>query len=335
MKKKFLTGLIAAAALLTLTGCQSHKTATVKKTSGVGSVRRTNNTDRKFGHRGGSESNTNDSNVWNSDKQDKLDDFFDEWADTMDQEYDKYDGSGQIKTAAGEEFPKDFNRVQVNGKKVSIAYEPDGRGNNEYNVVAIYNYDKDQGASHITYFFAFHDGQPIVLVDETTNGDYVQAKETANKDLINGFNAIAAGKDASMPDLDKDSNESDDDDNDEDTKLIGVFVGLLKSGDWFKDGLKDGHMYYGTDWDYKGPVDGYDYITANGDPTSYFWFKQDGDDITVKFVNPGKGQSVAEAPMKTEHYTVSRLKQDYYVNSGQKQEVNGYVKALKPVEDAN
>lgn len=36
MKKKFLTGLIAAAALLTLTGCQSHKTATVKKTSGVG-----------------------------------------------------------------------------------------------------------------------------------------------------------------------------------------------------------------------------------------------------------------------------------------------------------
>lgn len=39
--------------------------------------------------------------------------------------------------------------------------------------------------------------------------------------------------------------------------------------------------------------------------------------------------------MKTEHYTVSRLKQDYYVNSGQKQEVNRYVKALKPVEDAN
>ena len=29
------------------------------------------------------------------------------------------------------------------------------------------------------------------------------------------------------------------------------------------------------------------------------------------------------------------LKNDYYVNSGQKAEVNGYVNALKPIEDAN
>lgn len=337
MKKKILTGLIVGIAVLTLTGCQNHKTALIKKTNGVGSVQKNGTSDnhRKFGSKDSENTDVNDSSVWNSEKQDKLDDFFDDWADSMDQEYDKYDGDGQIKTAAGEEFPKDFDRVQVNGQKVSMSYEPDGKGNSDYNVVAIYNYDKGQAAGHITYFFAFHNSQPIVLVDETTNGDYVQAKETANKDLINGFNSIAAGKSASMPDSDDDSSDSNDESSDtEDPKLVGVFVGLLKSGDWFKDGIKGGTMYYGSGWDIKGSAKGYDYITANGDPTSYFWYKQNGNDVTVKFVDPGKGQSVAEAPMKTEHYTIDRLKKDYYVTSDQKQEVNGYVKALKPIEDA-
>lgn len=335
MKKKVLTGIVVAMTVLTLTGCQSHTSASVKKTTGVGSVRKTGTSSKRvFGHNGSS--NTDDSSVWNSEKQGKLDDFFDDWADSMDQEYEKYDGTGQIKTAAGEEFPKDFSRVQVNGQKATMSYEPDGKGDSDYNVVAIYNYDKNEGASHISYFFAFHSGQPIVLVDETTNGDYVQAKETANKDLINGFNAITAGKDASMPDSDNnDSTTSDSDADTEDVKLVGVFVGLLKSGNWFKGWLKQGKMYYGTDWDAKGKLKGYDYITANGDPTSYFWFKQNGNDVTVKFVDDSHAKSVAEAPIKTEHYTIDRLKSDYYVNSSQKAEVNGYVKALKPIEDAD
>lgn len=157
MKKQVVTGLVAAMVLFTLTGCQNHKASSVKKTTGTASVRKNGGTsDRKFGTTNGN--SKNDSSVWNSDKQDKLDDFFDDWADTMDQEYEKYSGDGQIKTAAGEEFPKDFNRVEVNGKKVSLAYEPDGKSNSDYNVVAIYNYDKRQAASHITYFFAFHNG---------------------------------------------------------------------------------------------------------------------------------------------------------------------------------
>lgn len=154
--------------------------------------------------------------------------------------------------------------------------------------------------------------------------------------MINGFNAIAAGKDALMSDSDDDDSDSNDEaDDSEDPKLIGVFIGLLKAGNWFKDNLKSGQMYYGSDWDTKGSMKGYDYITANGDPTSYFWYKQDSDDVTVKFIDPKKGQSVAEASAKTEHYTVERLKQDYYINSGQKQEVNCYVKAMKPIEDAD
>lgn len=337
MKKKSLTAIFACMAVLALTGCQNNtKKSTVSKQSGVGQVRK--NSNRKFGHNGSSSSDSNQS-LWDSTKQEKLDDFFDDWADTMKQEYDKYDGEGQIKTASGEEFPKDFDMVYLNDQKVSLAYETDGQGSADYNVVAIYNHDNNEGATagHITYFFAFHDGQPIVLVDETTNGDKVMVKETANKDLINGFNAIAAGKNASMSDSDSDDDDSGDTASaqTEDPKRIGVFVGLLKDGDWFKDGIKGGHMYFGTDWNEKGKMKGYDYITSNGDPTSYFWYKQVGSDVIIKYVDASDSDSVADAPVKTERYAVSRLENDYYVNSGQKAEVNGYVNKLKPISDAD
>ena len=338
MKKKIIEIALAGIAVLALTGCQNNKqNSSVSKTSGNAQVKKnnggsTNNGGGKFGHN----SDSSDDDLWDSDKQDKLDDFFDDWADTMDQEYDKYDGDGQITTAAGEKFPRDFNRVYINNQKVSLTYAPDGKGNADYNVVAIYNHDSDRAPleGHITYFFSFHDGKPIVLVDETTNGDKVMVKETANQDLINGFNSIANGQNASMPDKDNDdSNDnktSDDDSDSEDLKLIGVFVGLLKDGDWFKSNLKNGHMYFSESAGH-GKTAGYDCITTGGSPASYFWFKQDGDDITVKYSDPD--HVVSDGVYKTEHYTVDRLKSDYYVNSGQKAEVNGYVNKLKPLSE--
>lgn len=327
-----LTTFLAAA---TLAGCQNKTTKkAIEKQSGIGTVKTTQNTNNaKASLNDGNnktQNKTDDSN-WNSAKQEKLDTFFTSWAKTMKQNYEKYNGHEQIKTLAGEEFPKDFDNVAVNGQKATLAYHPDGEGDSDYNVVAIYNYNKGNPEQHITYFFAFHNNQPIVLVDQTTNGDMIQAKETENKDLINGFNSIAGGKETSMSNS---SNSSDSTSRSESPKLIGVFVGLLKSGDWFKDNLKEGNMYYGTDFD-GGDVDGYDYITANGDPTSYFWFKQNGDTVTIKYVDASNSDSVADAPMKTEHISIDRLKSDYYVNSGQKSEVNGYVDAIKPISEAD
>lgn len=329
MNKKILGLITAGALMMTLTGCQNNKQSSVSKQNGVGQVKKNTSGNSKEGRKFGSTSNVN----WNSDKQDELDDFFDDWASSMNQEYDKYSGDGEITTAAGEKFPRYFNRVYMNNQKVSLAYEPDGKGNADYNVVAIYNYDKDEGASHITYFFAFHDNQPIVLVDETTNGDRVLVKETANRDLINGFNDIAAGKEPD--DIGDDNNETDSNDDSastEDPKLIGVFVGLLKDGDWFKDNLKDGHMYFSDNAGH-GKTKGFDCITTNGSPASYFWFKQEGNDVIVKYSDPD--HVVSDGVYKTEHYTVDRLKSDYYVNSGQKSEVNGYVDGLKSLDDAD
>lgn len=326
--KKIIEMIFVGTIMLTVAGCQNHKKSTITKQTGVGKVQKTNSSNNDRGNRTfGSNSNTSGS-TWNSEKQDKLDDFLDDWATTMNQEYEKYDGDGQITTAAGEKFPRDFNRVYVNGQKVSLSYEPSGKGNADYNVVAIYNYDKDEGASHITYFFTFHKNRPIVLVDETTNGDKVMAKETENRDLINGFNSIAAGQNASKSNANV--SNSKDNNSKEDPKLIGVFIGLLKDGDWFKGNLKDGHMYFSDDSGY-GKTKGYDCITTGGDPQSYYWFKQNGNDITVKYNDPN--HSPAEGIYKTEHYTVDRLESDYYVNSSQKDEVNGYVDALKSLDD--
>ncbi|QNQ82875.1 DUF4767 domain-containing protein [Lactobacillus sp. PV012] len=132
------------------------------------------------------------SGYWNSEKEAKFESFFADWAAGMNQNYTKYTG-GQLRTDSGSEFPKMFDRFDVNDEPVSIGMSENGEGNNDYNVVAMYNYNKPgaPGTLHITYFFAFHNGNPVVLVDQSTNGDRIKATETENKKLSEGFVRIA------------------------------------------------------------------------------------------------------------------------------------------------
>ncbi|MRN07036.1 hypothetical protein EAI26_06510 [Lactobacillus sp. 0.1XD8-4] len=111
---------------------------------------------------------------------------------------------------------------------------------------------------------------------------------------------------------------------------LGTLVALYQDPDWFKEYLKDGFMYYGTEDGSGKKIADYNYVTANGDPTSFIYFKQNGDDVTIKQVIPEGDESVAEASLHTKHITVSRLLSDYYVNQSQKDEVNGYADQLKP-----
>ena len=55
--------------------------------------------------------------------------------------------------------------------------------------------DGDGGEEHITYLFCIHDNQPIALVDQTTNGNAIKVKETANQDVRKGFAKIAISSD--------------------------------------------------------------------------------------------------------------------------------------------
>lgn len=139
-----------------------------------------------------SNSTSQSNGYWNSDKESKFESFFADWSAGMNQDYTKYTG-GQLRTASGSEFPAMFDRFDVNDKPVTIGLSKNGEGNNDYNVVAIYNHNSHTApaAGHITYFFAFHNGEPVVLVDQTTNGDRIKATVTENKKLSDGFDRIA------------------------------------------------------------------------------------------------------------------------------------------------
>lgn len=114
------------------------------------------------------------------------------------------------------------------------------------------------------------------------------------------------------------------------TQQLGSLVAIYQEPDWFKEYIKSGDMYYGSTSGRSSELDGYDFVTANGDPTSWIYFKQNGNDVTIKYVDPKEGESVAEASMTTKHITVSGLLRDYYTTQVQKDEINGYADQLKP-----
>lgn len=133
-----------------------------------------------------------DNVVWSEAKDGRLKDYMDDFSEKMDQDYIKYNGVGSLPTSTGTSYPRDFDELLMNGSHISIGWAPKGVGNYDYNVVAIYNHDGTEPPmpNHITYFFAFHNGQPIVLVDQSRDGDPV-VSETQNKELKDTFAQIA------------------------------------------------------------------------------------------------------------------------------------------------
>lgn len=135
--------------------------------------------------------------LWDKTKDEQLQAFINSWEVQMGQTYTKYDGKNSLKTSPGTTYPDIFNGngVYSDGQKLSIGWAPTGKGPYEYNVVAIYNYDGDQPPlpNHITYLFAFHNGQPVALVDQSREGD-VRVSPTQNTDVAENFKSIASGK---------------------------------------------------------------------------------------------------------------------------------------------
>ena len=116
---------------------------------------------------------------------------------------------------------------------------------------------------------------------------------------------------------------------------LGTLICLLKDPDEFKDADngQPGGLYYGTvpqGSDYGQQFWGIDFLTTNGDPTSYLYFKPDGPNVIIKYVDDDGTTDVANAPVKTESISIQRLVNDYYISQDQKNEVNGYANRIQP-----
>lgn len=116
------------------------------------------------------------------------------------------------------------------------------------------------------------------------------------------------------------------------TQQLGTLVALLKYPNWFKQGVAAGSMYY-SDQPNTAPgsdLNGFSYVTANGDPTSYIYFQLQGENVVIKYVDASHADCVADAPMRTISVRLDTLINDYYNTKKKQDEVNGYANRLMP-----
>ncbi|MEO5286889.1 Lreu_0056 family protein [Limosilactobacillus allomucosae] len=120
-----------------------------------------------------------------------------------------------------------------------------------------------------------------------------------------------------------------------DDKTTGVMLALLVEPDWFKEYIGNDFFCYSPAGEnpISDAVADYSYLTANGDPTSFLYYKVDGDTVTYKMWEVSDSKSVADGHFETKTVSLSNLEKDYYVTQSQKDEVNSYVSQLRSEAD--
>lgn len=116
-----------------------------------------------------------------------------------------------------------------------------------------------------------------------------------------------------------------------DDKTTGVMLALLVEPDWFKEYIGNDFFCYSPAGEnpISDAVADYSYLTANGDPTSFLYYKVDGDTVTYKMWEVSDSENVADGHFETKTVSLSNLEKDYYVTQSQKDEVNSYVSQLR------
>ena len=120
-----------------------------------------------------------------------------------------------------------------------------------------------------------------------------------------------------------------------DDKTAGVMLMLLVEPDYLKQYIGNDYFCYSPAGE--NPISDatadYSYLTANGDPTSFLYYKVDGNTVTYKMWVVSDSGSVPDGHFETKTVSLSTLENDYYVTQSQKDEVNGYVSQLKNESD--
>ena len=210
MKKGFLLVPLLTSAVL-LGGCgNSQVSHSTHQNNAVKTNKVADQNNQKNQSSATTATTTNDQqeqSLWNQSKNQKLASFMQNWGATMNQQYKSY-GPGNNTNFYGIAFPQQFDQtlLKVDNQTVSMKWSNDGTGNADYNVIAIYcDSDTAQPMNEHLYLFTFHNGDPVVLITQQTNGNVTKSanngpddglhfKETANQDLSNGFKAITNGK---------------------------------------------------------------------------------------------------------------------------------------------
>lgn len=115
------------------------------------------------------------------------------------------------------------------------------------------------------------------------------------------------------------------------SKQIGTLVVTYAWPETMKTGLAhpDNGFFYGTvpahNSDWPSQVVGYQMITMLGDPTSYLYYKPEGDQVTYWMTE------IPQQPLQEHHVKLQRLINDYYQTPQQQQEINNFANQLKPV----
>ncbi|WP_125772308.1 Lreu_0056 family protein [Companilactobacillus furfuricola] len=258
--------------------------------------------------------------LWNNKKDQQLESFINQWAPTMHQEYTKYDGTNSIKTVTGANYPADLSQESVNNTNSTIGWSKNGKGNYDYNVVAIYDCDSDSTTQRITYFFAFHDVQPVALVDQTTNGPLVAAP-TKNTDVASNFAKIANGTDegsSKSNDFETKSSDSASSSLERDPKLVALMVYQEAKGANLDFAS---HLMFGPS--------GNKYSISGGTGTSGVQFTINGDKVTYSMLDPNSADVDAEETMMESSISLSGLEKKFYSTSSQKQAVKSAANNLR------
>lgn len=129
--------------------------------------------------------------LWNPSKDGQLEAFMKQWGAQMGQDYRKYAGAGALAEVVAGVDGSGVAHVLVNEAPATLGWSNDGTGTNDYNVVGVYYHEGTVPPlpNHITYFMSLHQGQPVVLVDQSRDGG-PRLTVTQNVDLKNNFAKI-------------------------------------------------------------------------------------------------------------------------------------------------
>ncbi|MFC6323155.1 Lreu_0056 family protein [Companilactobacillus baiquanensis] len=304
---------------LILTGCTSEKPNVSKNSS-----QNTTKVSKKSSDKSTNSDKKTDT-LWNNSKDKQLESFINQWAPTMKQNYTKYNGSRSLKTSTGTVYPDDLSNVTVLGSSSSIGFSKDGEGKYAYNVVAIYNYNGTVPPlpNHITYFFAFHDGQPIVLVDQSRDGT-PDLSETQNNDVRSAFSNIVAGKSVNTSSNNQSSGQSSSKKSSTSLTHDPIMIGLMLRDmrGWDDVEMEPNLAVYEDDGMYR---------ISTGTLASETPYRINGDTVTYYTKDFSNGDSDAEAPLIPHDMSLKELEDKYYSTDSQRQNIQSIASQMPDI----